>query len=511
MLLLITAAGAFAFRLPSLDARPMHGDEANQAVKAGILLDTGEYAYDPVEHHGPTLYYLALPVAWVSGATGFAETTEWTFRLVPLMFGAGAILLLIPLRATLGTATVVTAAVLTAVSPAMVFYSRYFIQEMLLVCFVFGVIVCGWRYVMTRSIGWAVATGIFAGLAHASKETCVIAFAGMVFAAIPTAILYNRFDGPNRIIENPQRCKIHHAVACVLAAVAVSVLFYSSFFTHPRGVVDSVLTYANYFQKADSSHIHDKPWYYYLHLLAYTHRTPKPVFSEGLILGLGLLGMIAAVLGLRRERRSRTYFLVFLALYTLFVTAVYAYIPYKTPWNALNFLQPLIVLAGAGAVWLFNVLRYRLLRAVAVLALAGGIAQLGAQAYRAAYVFDADVRNPYVYAHTSSAFMQMVQRVEDIAAISPEGRDMLIRVISPNGDYWPLPWYLRKFTRVGYWTTIPEKADASVILAPAKIKTAIDPHLKRDYQVDTKSLRPGVLWVTEIRSDLWDRFMETRQ
>ncbi len=510
VLLLITAAGAFAFRLPSLDARPMHGDEANQAVKAGILLDTGEYAYDPVEHHGPTLYYLALPVAWVSGATDFAETTEWTFRLVPLVFGVGLVLLLIPLRAPLGTATVVTAAVLTAISPAMVFYSRYYIQEMLLVCFVFGVIVCGWRYVMTRSIGWAVATGIFVGLAHASKETCIIAFAGMVFAAIPTAILYKRLDGANRDGEKP-RYKNYHIVACMLAAMAVSVLFYSSFFTHPRGVVDSVLTYANYFQKADTSHIHDKPWYYYLHLLAYTHRTPKPVFSEGLILGLGLLGIIAAVLGLRREQSSRTYFLLFLALYTLFVTGVYSYIPYKTPWNALSFLQPLIVLAGAGAVWLFNVLRFRLLRAVAVLALAGGIVQLGAQAYRAAYVFDADVRNPYVYAHTSTAFMQMVQRVEDIAAISPEGRDMLIRVISPNGDYWPLPWYFRKFTRVGYWTTIPEEADASVILAPAKIKTAIDPHLKREYQVDTKSLRPGVLWVTEIRSDLWERFMETRQ
>lgn len=511
VLILIAAAGAFAFRLPSLDARPMHGDEANQAVKAGILLDTGEYAYDPVEHHGPTLYYLALPVAWVSGATNFAETTEWTFRLVPVVFGVGVVLLLIPLRTTLGTATVLVAVVLTAVSPAMVFYSRYYIQEMLLVCFVFGIIVCGWRYVMSRSIGWAVATGIFAGLAHASKETCIIAFAGMVFAAIPTAILYMRLDGPNRGGEKPRRYKILHIVACMLAAVSVSVLFYSSFFTHPHGIVDSVLTYANYFQKADSSHIHDKPWYYYLHLLAYTHRTPKPVFSEGLILGLGLLGIVATVAGLRRERISRTYFLVFLALYTVFVAAVYSYIPYKTPWNALNFLQPLIVLAGAGAVWLFNALRYSMLRAVAVLALAAGMAQLGAQAYRAAYVFDADVRNPYVYAHTSSAFMQMVQRVEDIAAISPEGRDMLIRVISPNGDYWPLPWYLRKFTRVGYWTTIPEEADASVILAPAKIKTAIDPHLKREYQVDTKSLRPGVLWVTEIRSDLWECFMETRQ
>lgn len=507
----MAAAGAFAFRLPLLDARPMHGDEANQAVKAGILLDTGEYAYDPVEHHGPTLYYFALPIAWISGADTFANTTEWSFRTVPLLFGVGIILLLIPLRVTLGTTTVGIAAVFTAVSPAMVFYSRYYIQEMLLVCFAFGVIVCGWRYLTNRSMAWAVATGFFAGLAHASKETCIIAFAGMVFAALPTALLRKWLGGRESRGVEPDAFRISHVLAFALVAVAISIAFYSSFFTHPRGIVDSVLTYANYFQKADSSHIHDKPWHYYFQLLAYTHRTPKPVFSEGLILGLGIIGMIAAVAGLRKKRDPRTYFLVFLTLYTVFVAAVYSYIPYKTPWNALNFLQPLIVLAGAGAVWIVTKLRYRALRTIAVVALAAGTVQLGMQAYRAAYVFDADVRNPYVYAHTSSAFMQIVQRVEDISAVSPEGRDMLIRVISPNGDYWPLPWYLRKFTRVGYWTTIPEEADASIILAPAKIKNAIDPHLKRKYQVDTKSLRPGVLWVTEIRSDLWERFMETRQ
>ena len=52
-----------ALRLPRLDARPMHHDEANQAVKFGGLLETGQYHYDPADHHGPTLYYLTLPAA----------------------------------------------------------------------------------------------------------------------------------------------------------------------------------------------------------------------------------------------------------------------------------------------------------------------------------------------------------------------------------------------------------------------------------------------------------------
>ena len=47
--------------------RPMHHDEANQAVRFGRLLETGEYRYDRRDHHGPTLYYLTLPVAWLRG------------------------------------------------------------------------------------------------------------------------------------------------------------------------------------------------------------------------------------------------------------------------------------------------------------------------------------------------------------------------------------------------------------------------------------------------------------
>ncbi|MDX9975728.1 MAG: hypothetical protein RBU21_22295, partial [FCB group bacterium] len=43
VLLLGVALGALWFRLPQLDLRPMHGDEANQAVKTGLLLEEGKY------------------------------------------------------------------------------------------------------------------------------------------------------------------------------------------------------------------------------------------------------------------------------------------------------------------------------------------------------------------------------------------------------------------------------------------------------------------------------------
>jgi predicted membrane-bound mannosyltransferase len=80
--------GALLFRVVRLDVRPMHHDEANQAVKFGDLLERGEYRFDPNDHHGPSLYYLTLPVARVAGETTLAELSETTLRLVPALFGA---------------------------------------------------------------------------------------------------------------------------------------------------------------------------------------------------------------------------------------------------------------------------------------------------------------------------------------------------------------------------------------------------------------------------------------
>jgi len=94
---LAMTAGALAFRLPQLALRPMHCDEANQALKAAILLETGRYEYDPQEHHGPLLYYATLPSLRLGGVKDFVHSREIDYRLVPVLFGAGLILLIIGL------------------------------------------------------------------------------------------------------------------------------------------------------------------------------------------------------------------------------------------------------------------------------------------------------------------------------------------------------------------------------------------------------------------------------
>ena len=133
--MLVAVAGALALRASDLGHRPLHNDEAVNAVKVTDLWQHGRYAYDPDEYHGPSLHYTSLPFLQLTGARTAEDLTDSHLRLVTVAFGVGLVLLALLLADGLGRPAVAWAAVLTAVSPAMVFYSRYFIHEMLLVFF----------------------------------------------------------------------------------------------------------------------------------------------------------------------------------------------------------------------------------------------------------------------------------------------------------------------------------------------------------------------------------------
>ena len=123
---LIPLAFALAFVIVNarmISVRPMHHDEANQAIRFGDLLEGRGYQYDPQGHHGPTLYYATLPAARLAEAHDLAHCTEATIRSVPLAATALLILLIGCQGVVFGNLTAILAAVLTAISAPFVFYS----------------------------------------------------------------------------------------------------------------------------------------------------------------------------------------------------------------------------------------------------------------------------------------------------------------------------------------------------------------------------------------------------
>ncbi len=516
-LVLIVILTAIAFRLPNLTQRPMHSDEAVQAAKFGLLLTNNYYHYDNSEYHGPTLYYLTLVPAWIGSAQILPEIDESTLRIVPVFFGILLVVLLYMLVSGLNWQIVTSAGIFTAVSPAMVFYSRYYIQEMLLVFLILAVIVSGYRYCISAYYGWAVTTGIFLGLMHATKETFIIAFCAMLIALFLVLITGGYFTGATQ--KTFKLINFSHCAALIAAALAVSALFYSSFFTNTAGISDSYLAYTNYFNKAANDDWHIQPWYYYLKLLIFSKGLTGQIWSEALIVLLAVTGSLVAI---SKKGVSGVDFRLirFFFYFTLISAIIYSAIPYKTPWNMLGFLQGMIVLAAVGTVAAINFFSRSSLRIFLALVLTAGVIHLMTQSYLSNHKYYSDPSNPYVYAHTTNDIFSIAERIHDIANVHPDGKNMYINVISPENDYWPLPWYLRSFPNIGWWNKVDMNVEtAPVIIASPSVESDIlkkiyelPPPGKRNLYVplldDYTELRPTIELRGYVRKDLWDKLQQ---
>ena len=518
-LILLIAIVALVFRLPNLAKRPMHGDEAVNAFKIGELLEGKGYRYDPHEYHGPTLNYFSLIPAWLAGVDSLVDLNERTLRFLPVALGMALLLLVSPLRDALGQGAVLFAALFTALSPAMVFYSRYFIHELILVVFTATLIICGYRYLKSQKAGWAVFAGVSLGLMHATKETFIIAVAALGLGCL---VLLCGQSKDGQWVDFIKRIRGVHLAIMLVSAATVSMLFFSSFFSHPNGVLDSVTTYTMYVDRAESS-VHVQPWYFYLQLLFFYQFADGPFFSEWIVLLLALVGIGVAVKG---EAGFGNLFLIrFLAVYTLAMIVVYSVIPYKTPWCLLGFYHGMLLLAGVGGMRLIR-LKQKVIRSIAVVVVLLGVLHLGQQAYSANYKYFADSRNPHVYGHTSSDVPVVAERIKSMVALNEKGKDTPIQVYCPKNDFWPLPWYLRGY-KVEFGSEVSEQTPpAPVILIQPSMEGALmrklyelpPPGQREMYmhmfyntdngRVEVMELRPKVELVGFISRSLYEKYMQ---
>lgn len=497
----------------------MHTDEAVHALKFKALYEQNDYRYDPVEYHGPTLNYFTLVSAWLGSADSFAEMSESTFRIVPVFFGLVLVLVPVFFGKGLGRSFILISAFLTAIAPAMVFYSRYYIQEMLLVCFTMALLVAGYRFLQQPRIGWALAIGLSAGLMHATKETCVIAFAAMTLALVITTF----WSGSDKAFLRSIRLtiKARHIIVMIAAAFFISALFHSSFGSHPRGILDSILTYKIYLLRGagDSTHVH--PWYYYFQLLLFNTGPKTPLWTEAIVVFFAGVALVQ-IMGKKNGSAPALPLQRFIAIYTFFMTLIYSLLPYKTPWSLLSFYHGMILLAAIGMIDLLSGLRRRILKIPVIALLILGCSHLIWQSWQLNDRYCAAPTNPYVYAHPGSDVPELAQHMDAIAQIHPNRYAMVIQVIYPDHGYWPLPWYLRQFTRIGWWDQVNRSVlGADVILTAADAEPLLaqflyeapapgERHLYVPLFEKYVALRPNAELRGFMKKELWDLWQQKK-
>jgi hypothetical protein len=351
----------------------------------------------------------------------------------------------------------------------------------------------------------------------ATKETAPLAL-GAMLAGLAATDLGARWRDPAAAAAAPllPRARAEHALLGLLAAIAVAGLLFSSFLQRPEGVLDAMRAYGLYLERATAGSWHVHPWHYYLRLLVHFPARGTPVWTEGLILVLAAIGA-ASAWARRAAPGADTRTLRFLTFYTLILLVTYSAIPYKTPWCLLGFLHGMILLAGAGAASLVSSAKSVATRALVIVLLGAAAAQLGFQAVAGSFRFAADPRNPYVYAHTGADVFPIVKRLTELAEAHPAGARMPLQVASRE-NLWPLPWYLRRWTRVEWWTGISDAAKtAPVVVVTSDMEPAL---VRRLYDVPAPGerelyvsifeqpveLRPGVELRGYASAGLWEDF-----
>jgi uncharacterized protein (TIGR03663 family) len=151
----ITAIAVF-LRFYWLELKPLHHDEGVNGFFLITLFRDGIYKYDPSNYHGPTLYYVALAFTKMFGLNTIS------IRASVAIFGVLTVVLAFFLKDYIGKIGSLAAALLLALSPGMVFISRYFIHELLFVFFSFGIVIGVLYFIEKRKAGvFAIATMTF--------------------------------------------------------------------------------------------------------------------------------------------------------------------------------------------------------------------------------------------------------------------------------------------------------------------------------------------------------------
>lgn len=123
---LITAIAVF-LRFFWLGLKPFHHDEGVNGWFLTNLFRDGVYKYDPANYHGPSLYYITLGFVEVFGLD--TNPVRWSVAI----WGVAMVVLAFYLRRYIGKIGALATALFLALSPGMVYISRYFIHEIFFV------------------------------------------------------------------------------------------------------------------------------------------------------------------------------------------------------------------------------------------------------------------------------------------------------------------------------------------------------------------------------------------
>ena len=159
--LLVVAA---AMRLWDLGHRAVHHDESLHSFYSWQLAEGQGFRHDPLMH-GPLQFELNAAIFFIFG------DSDYTSRLLYAI--AGTVLVALPFffRDRLGRLGALFTSIMLAFSPALLYFSRFSRNDILMAVWALGLVICMWRYIDEGKNRYVYFAAGLLALAFASKET----------------------------------------------------------------------------------------------------------------------------------------------------------------------------------------------------------------------------------------------------------------------------------------------------------------------------------------------------
>jgi uncharacterized protein (TIGR03663 family) len=497
---------ALLIRLSDLGERVFHHDESVHASLTLKLLETGQYRYDPA-YHGPFLFH---STAVIFHFLGINDTTA---RLIPVFFGVATILLLFLLRKELGERGVLWSAFLLSFSPSMVYFSRFFRNDMIIVFCTLATVIGGIRYLENlhspQRYPYIILAASSLAVAVSSKENAylVILMFGAYAGIYSLYRIYSDWKKENLSLKRTLLLKIS-AISPFLPEILFSgtlfifivMLFYTSLFRTPETLFSIVERAFSHWVAMHKIERIGGPFYFYIPIL---------LVYEIPILLFGTAGIVHFLI---KKGKNFSFFL-FLSYWAVASLLLYSYLQEKVPWLVVHIVLPFGILAGAYLGDFFSRTTGRIqenlpgtdntsseidkklvsgIKRSRAHILVAGILALTliislAQCISVNFYKSMEPDELMTYSQASPDIRELMEKIEGFDK-GPE--TLRISVVDPDNLYWPLPWYFRNYKKAEYYGEPPasEKYEAIIVPAAYQMYREIP---EEEYASYNFSLRPG--------------------
>jgi uncharacterized protein (TIGR03663 family) len=176
-------------RLWDLGAKPLHHDESLHAYYSWqFMINPSGYQYDPLLH-GPFQFHV-IPIFFMLGKVFGAPDggiNDTTVRLLPALMGLAMVAMPYWLRNQMGRWGALSMALLLAVSPTFVYYSRFVRDDIYVTCCTLLIVVGAVQYAQTRKVGWLLTAAAALMISYTAMENTFFTVA--VFGSFLAALL----------------------------------------------------------------------------------------------------------------------------------------------------------------------------------------------------------------------------------------------------------------------------------------------------------------------------------